>query len=783
MVGLEVIENHQGWRANDVNSMKQRFRKATDALAVLIREHREQTRRRAAAFSHRQMERALLVEQRDAERRNRALWSRFKVRPEIRGHAKHKPKETKRPMVYPNLTRARPQGFIPRYSGAIIDRHGRRGIFLKISYYGSKTKPGVSSRVTKYIAEGALQRDDGRIYFQSNVGDTMDEAVQALSLIEDINRSVQRNGKILFHGIANVPYQLDDPELMMKIGHEFVEQQFGSCDLPYALALHPPSAEGDQRNWHLHFLFSTRPMVRTGPYEWDVGHMLRTEIDNPEVFDRMRHVYASIQTEVAREAGLGFTYTALSNAERGLPNAPQRHLGSIETAKVRRGEFSAVNDRNIGIVMAGEAALLDEQMRHARERAEAEAAIIDKALETAVKLRPMQIAPPLPISLAADLQAPQVDQLPPLPIRAANRLESPLPSPRPFGVSVYPGAALRLPTLPAGIRMRMDGAGLQGSAAMQRPIGVSNLKPTVAPVGSVPVRTRLARAATLLALAPRNISITTPLAPSPIAIPSRKAVTGTVAASAASVAQRSISLSASLNAPVRLPNLPRPAMTVPVIGRANALGTSPMVGMITPNIPMPPAPKVLGTSVQQARPISIGPLQLADAPLPSITLPLAARIASPAEDLAALDQAIRARESRATQPGLPETGQSVRTTIAVDQPNPSGGARAPRLPSADLAASNPSPMPRTSASQDQERRPKPSSHTQVTGTADSAAETVELLAFVAERRKRRAARSLKARLAQANTPPSQPLTPDVQRQPDHPLRPRQRPLGQEGWER
>ncbi|CCC05755.1 unnamed protein product [Sordaria macrospora k-hell] len=82
-------------------------------------------------------------------------------------------------------------------------------------------------------------------------------------------------------------------ERMFEIGRRFAEEQFGDRDLPFALALHPPSEDGDQRNWHLHLLFSTRPMVRTGDHEWDIGRMMRREIDNPDAFEAMRHLYAA----------------------------------------------------------------------------------------------------------------------------------------------------------------------------------------------------------------------------------------------------------------------------------------------------------------------------------------------------------------------------------------------------------------------------------------------------------------------------------------------------------
>lgn len=361
-------------------------RKRTGALAAILRQQRKNRKQELREF-HR-VERELQNDMREADRRNRALWKRIRVKPDLRAMTviERKP-ETHRPTKTGWLAGG---SLLPRFSGQIIDRMGRAGIFFRVRYYGHAAKPGVGRRSTLYIWRGAHQVEDGRILFASNVGETAEEAVAALEAIELFNREAQAGAKLLFHAIANVPYQLVEMDggidRMFQIGQRFAEEQFGSRDLPFALALHAPSEQGDQRNWHLHLIFSTRPLVRTGDHEWDIGRMMRREIDNPEAFEEMRHLYARIQSEVVQEAGLNITYTALSNVERGLPNARQKHLGSARTARVRRGEVDLVNESNWEKMLAGEAALLDEQLRHAQERAAAEQALLDQVQERAAGL-------------------------------------------------------------------------------------------------------------------------------------------------------------------------------------------------------------------------------------------------------------------------------------------------------------------------------------------------------------------------------------------------------------
>lgn len=400
---FQICNSGEVWNSVSAAEARRIVRKRTGALAKIIRDTRKAEKQEDQ--EHRNAERGLQHELREADRRSRALWKHIRVRPEDRSRTGIE----RKPQVY----RSTRSGWLaaasrlPGFSGQIIDRAGRAGIFFRVRYYGHATKAGVGRRATLYIWQGAHETDDGIILFKSNVGETVEEAVAALEAVELFNREAQAGAKVLFHAIANVPFQLLEMnggiERMFEIGERFAEEQFGSRDLPFALALHPPSAEGDQRNWHLHLLFSTRPLVRTGDHEWDIGKILRREIDSPDAFEAMRHRYAKVQTEVVKEAGLNISYSALSNAERGLPIAPQQHLGAARTARVRRGERDGVNEQNWEKSLSGEAALFDERLRHAQKAASAEIALVDHVGErVAPLLVAITTAPAL--SIAAPLR-------------------------------------------------------------------------------------------------------------------------------------------------------------------------------------------------------------------------------------------------------------------------------------------------------------------------------------------------------------------------------------------
>ena len=369
---LEIVEHRylpaqvrvagQGWKTLDAKTANGIARKSTGGVAVAVTARRERELFRAIDKGFRDAERAVLAELREAERSNRALWHR--CHSFLRLNVEPRPKQH----------RATTTGWVrvatplPTFSGPVIDRMGRRGIFLRVRYYGNKTtKRGIATVAVAYIWNGAVEVD-GQLRCISNVGETFAETLAAFDHLEQINRAGQANAKVAFHMIANLPFQLS-LDRMMEIGTRFCEQAFGDHDLPYAVALHAPAPESDQRNWHLHMIFSFRPMVRVGDHQWDIGDQLHTELDNTDGFRRMRERYAEIQTEVSQEAGLDRTYTALSNAARGLPIAPGIHYGPVRTAIARRGEPVAAVAINEARIIAGTAAMIDEKLRHITESA------------------------------------------------------------------------------------------------------------------------------------------------------------------------------------------------------------------------------------------------------------------------------------------------------------------------------------------------------------------------------------------------------------------------------
>lgn len=269
---------------------------------------------------------------------------------------------------------------LPRYSGVLIDRRGRRGVFVDFEYDGAqRNRFGVARRRVEYqFKDGHAELVGGRIAFRSRLGITVDEVLAAVEQAEIANRAARKNGKIGINVIVQCAADLDQAGRVRSM--ELLAEEFDRRGLPYVMTLHAPSPGSDQRNYHIHVWYTTRPMERVGTYEWTIGQQLRTDCDGPDALYELRRSWAEICTRVSHERGDRLRYTHLSNAARGMPNRPLGRLkprqvknwraGTIETAVTSMQETI---DRNENLTAQIE-----------RNRYAAEAANIDRMLREAV---------------------------------------------------------------------------------------------------------------------------------------------------------------------------------------------------------------------------------------------------------------------------------------------------------------------------------------------------------------------------------------------------------------
>lgn len=236
------------------------------------------------------------------------------------------------------------------------DRAGRRGIFYRHRYLSARnTRQGGVADLAIYMLEGQYWADERSPAWRSNIGQTPDQVVAAFDVMEACNRAAQSNAKLAHHVIIALPHDLPR-DMMLEALNQFATDRFGARNLPWLALMHAPDPEGDQRNWHGHILYATRPMRQIGPAEWEVSPQLELSVDGPDGCTGNREAWAQTLTRTCQAIGYDRTYTSLSNIARGLPPA-QRHLGPGLTAAKRRGErvdLSAINQETVDRTIAYE---------------------------------------------------------------------------------------------------------------------------------------------------------------------------------------------------------------------------------------------------------------------------------------------------------------------------------------------------------------------------------------------------------------------------------------------
>ncbi len=250
---------------------------------------------------------------------------------------------------------------IRAYKAPLRDARGRIALYFRIRYVGLKSKswrPGLAADHALYILrEQALE--DGEIALEmlplSNMGHDAEEIAACWKALEAMEEGYRANAKVQYRIIWNLPHGLDG-EQRREMVEEFCERTFGRLGLPWVAAVHKADARGDQRNFHAHICFSTRPCEHTGDHQWSIAQEKVNGLTDEVGLKLMRALAAGHMNLACREAGLDVQFTHQTYKERGIDAERQEHVGPAAMAAHEAGEEVAVIDRNARRVEAAELA-------------------------------------------------------------------------------------------------------------------------------------------------------------------------------------------------------------------------------------------------------------------------------------------------------------------------------------------------------------------------------------------------------------------------------------------
>ena len=152
----------------------------------------------------------------------------------------------------------------------------------------------------------------------------------------------------------SLPHELEEDE-RRKLGLEFARYLSGRFGVAVDACFHPPSPNGDRRNYHVHFLLCTRPFDASsktgfGAINREFDAVAQQRAGSNPVAEELRRKWAGMLNRAVTAAdpeGVGVRVDHRSYEQQGLEREPTIKEGAAATAMKRRGEHSdraALND-------------------------------------------------------------------------------------------------------------------------------------------------------------------------------------------------------------------------------------------------------------------------------------------------------------------------------------------------------------------------------------------------------------------------------------------------------
>ena len=144
----------------------------------------------------------------------------------------------------------------------------------------------------------------------------------------------RRNSQVAKELQLSLPAELN-AEQHLALTRAFVAENFVAKGMVADVAIHAPSREGDQRNHHAHIMLTTREIgpdgfIRTKNRDWNSKAQLQEWRENWAQIQN-RHLVQALGKDAPQVSHQSY-------AERGIAQAPGRHLGPEATAMERKGE-------------------------------------------------------------------------------------------------------------------------------------------------------------------------------------------------------------------------------------------------------------------------------------------------------------------------------------------------------------------------------------------------------------------------------------------------------------
>lgn len=217
---------------------------------------------------------------------------------------------------------------------------GGRSIIASAAYVNGERLTSFSTgEVYDYTRKQGVESSD--IYLPSG---TLEWATDREKLWNTAEQAEKRKNSCLGRQlIVAIPYELSKAQRAELVGTaaRIIAQRY---NVAVDAAIHAPSREGDERNFHAHILFSSRRINAEG--FWEKTRELDDKRTSSKEVRYLREMWATEANKALQRANVQERIDPRSLRAQGIKRMPSVHLGPTATAMERRGVRSRMGDLN-----------------------------------------------------------------------------------------------------------------------------------------------------------------------------------------------------------------------------------------------------------------------------------------------------------------------------------------------------------------------------------------------------------------------------------------------------
>ena len=187
----------------------------------------------------------------------------------------------------------------------------------------------------------------------------MKDRAQLWNAVEAIE--TRKNSQLAREIQLSLPHELE-PEQRKALVLGFVREQFVNQGMIADVAIHAPSAAGDERNHHAHIMLTMRELTGEGFHSKKATPTARSW-NSDEMLLQWREEWANHQNRALERHGHAARVDHRSYEAQGVDREPTQHLGHVASDMERNGKASRIGDEN--------RAIANDNHDRARDHAEA----------------------------------------------------------------------------------------------------------------------------------------------------------------------------------------------------------------------------------------------------------------------------------------------------------------------------------------------------------------------------------------------------------------------------